>query len=143
MDEHGAGSGADDRPSERVVEQRIRNRVIEYLDLAASFEVQQRYERDAPIAYIPSEVIEQWADNFPRTPRPDADLLDVYSTDEVEAIRQFHALWDAAADAIPDGYPSLSEVQAMPQWEQLRLAAASARDIFARRGPMPEHQEVP
>ena len=139
---NGASGMAGGTPSERVVEQRGRNRVIEYLDLAASFEAQRQYERDVPIAHVPYEVINQWEDNFPRGPGPDADLLSVYSPEEIEAIRQFHRVWDAAANAIADNYPSLADVHALPEWEQLRRAAASARDVFARRGTMPEDREV-
>ena len=54
-----------DQPSARLVEQRIRNRIIESLELAASFEVQQQYERDVPIAYVPGEVLNQWGGQFP------------------------------------------------------------------------------
>lgn len=32
-------------PSRRVVEQRVRNRIIEYLDLAASYEEQAEYKK--------------------------------------------------------------------------------------------------
>ena len=60
-----------DKPSPRVVEQRVRNRVIEYLELAASFQEQQEYERNAPIAHIPYEVINQWEDWVHQDPRED------------------------------------------------------------------------
>lgn len=39
-----------ERPSDRVIEQRVRNRLIEYFELASSVAGQQEYERDAPIA---------------------------------------------------------------------------------------------
>lgn len=132
-----------DRPSARVVEQRIRNRVMECLELAASFDEQRRYERAVPIAHVPYEVIEQWADNFPREPRPDTDLLSVYSTDEVAAIREVDAACDAAADALPDNYPSLDLAQALPEWATLRRVAEAALGVFVRRGRMPEDREVP
>jgi hypothetical protein len=53
--------GQDDA-SDRLFEQRIRNRIIEYLELAASFEAQREYEQGVPIAHIPYEVISQWED---------------------------------------------------------------------------------
>jgi hypothetical protein len=134
-------NGVDDKPSARVVEQRIRNRVIEYLELAASLDEQTQYERAAPIAHVPYEVIEQWADNFPREPRPDADLLSVYSTAEVAAIREVNAAWEAAA-ALPDNFPSLELAQALPEWATLRRVAEAALGVFMRRGRMPEDREV-
>jgi len=125
-----------------VVEQRIRNRVIEYLDLARSYEAQQDYEHRVPIANVPYEVINMWEDNFPRDPREDANVLAVFSPDEVVAIRQFHEVWRAAADAVPQNFPSLTEVQALPEWDHLKRAADSASEVFGRRGPMPEDREV-
>ena len=58
---------AEDKPSLRVVEQRVGNRVIEYLELASSFAVQQEYERHVPLAHVPYEVINQWEDWSTRT----------------------------------------------------------------------------
>jgi hypothetical protein len=139
--ERGDVSGRES-PSRRVVEQRVRNSAIEYFELAASFESQQQYESDVPIAHVPYEVINQWQDNFPDDPRMDNDLPSVFSPDEVEAIRNFHSVWDSAAEALPDDYPALGAVQALPEWDRLRRAAASALDVFERRGRMPEDREV-
>jgi hypothetical protein len=130
-----------DKPSRRVVAQRVRNRVIEYLELASSFEEQQEYERNAPIAHIPYEVINQWEDWVHMDPREDPDLSDVYGRAEVEAMGQFHAAWDEAASAVSHNYPPLSEVQALPEWGRLRDAAGSALSVFLRRGKMPEDVE--
>jgi hypothetical protein len=130
------------KPSRRVVEQRVRNRIIEYLELASSFEAQQEYERDVPIEHVPYEVINQWEDWVHKDPREDRDLPDVYDGAEVEAMCQFHAAWDDAASAVPNNYPSLSEVQALPEWSRLRDTARSALSVFMRRGKMSEDHEV-
>jgi hypothetical protein len=130
------------KPSRRVVEQRVRNRVIEYLELAASFEEQREYERNVPIAYVPYEVINQWEDWVYKDPRDDTNVLDVYDKAEVEAMGHFHAVWDDVASAVPNNYPPLSEVQALSEWGQLRDAAASALSVFMRRGEMSEDHEV-
>lgn len=134
--------GSPDKPSPRVVEQRVRNRVIEYLELASSFHEQQEYERSVPIAHIPYEVINQWEDWVHQDPREDPKLSDVYDGAEVEAMAQFHAAWDDAASAVPNNYPPLSEVQALPEWRRLRDVAESAVSVFRRRGKMPEDHEV-
>jgi hypothetical protein len=131
-----------DKPSRRVVEQRVRNRIIEYLELASSFEAQLQYERDVPIAHIPYEVINQWEDWVHKDPREDRDLSDVYDGAEVEAMCLFHAAWEAAASAVPNSYPPLSEVQALTEWDRLRKAARSAVSVFMRRGKMSEDHEV-
>lgn len=131
-----------DNPSPRVVEQRVRNRVIEYLELASSFDEQREYERNVPIAHIPYEVIEQWRDWVYEDPRDDTDLSDVYDRAEVEAMCNVQAAWDDATAATPNNYPPLSEVQALPEWGRLRDVAASALSVFMRRGKMPEDHEV-
>lgn len=131
-----------DKPSRRVVEQRVRNRIIEYLELASSFETQQGYERDVPISNISYEVINQWEDWVHKDPREDPDLSDVYDGAEVEAMRQFHAAWEDAASAVQNNYPPLSEVQALTEWDRLREAARSALSVFMRRGKMSEDHEA-
>jgi hypothetical protein len=124
------------------MEQRVRNRVIEYLELASSFEEQQEHERAFPIAHIPYEVINQWEDWVHMDPREDLNRSDVYDSAEVQAMGQFHATWDDVASAIPDDYPPVSEVQVLPEWGRLRDAAESALSVFMRRGKMPEDHEV-
>ncbi|MBP2321034.1 hypothetical protein JOF56_001419 [Kibdelosporangium banguiense] len=135
-------AGARERPTVRVVLQRHRNRIIEYLEVAASFDDQQEYERNVQIVHVPYEVINQWEDWFPKDPRHNFDFLDVYDAAEVDAVCQFQVAWEAAADALSDDYPPLSEVQALPEWEQLRSAAEVALTVFMKRGMMPEDHEV-
>jgi hypothetical protein len=48
--------------SEQKLDQSTRNRIIEYLELAASAEKQLAYERAVPIAWVPVELIEMWSD---------------------------------------------------------------------------------
>jgi hypothetical protein len=129
-------------PSDRVVEQRIRNRIIEYLDLAASYEAQVAYQAAVPFVTVPYEVINQWDDCVPTDPRDVARNVGVFSPDEVRAMCDFQAVLDGVADAVPNDYPRLADVQALPEWDQLRHAASSARDVFAVRGRLSEDHEV-
>jgi hypothetical protein len=135
-------AGASDQPSDRVAEQRVRNRVIEYLELTASFEAQQEYERDVTIAHVPYEVINQWEDWVGHDPRSNPDISAVYDGREVEAMCQFQSAWDVVVAVVPDDYPPLSEVQALPEWEKLRTTAEAAVNVFMRRGKMPEDHEA-
>lgn len=146
---HGAVSGVTylDKAKERVrraeqqfelvVEQRVRNRIIEYLELAASFADQRAYEQATPIANIPYEVINQWEDQLPKGPEAIVKP-GVYTADERDALARFHTVWNATADAVPNNHPSLAEVQRLPAWEDLRAEAASALAVFARRGKLSE-----
>ncbi|WP_163543488.1 hypothetical protein [Occultella kanbiaonis] len=109
-------------PTKRVVEQRIRNRLIEYFELASSFTAQLRYEAAAPIVHVPYEIINQWED---WTLGLDLwlDEAQVYTAEEKEALRRFQVVWDRAA-------------------EELRQEAELALAVFARRGRLPEDQEA-
>jgi hypothetical protein len=115
--------------------------VIEYFELASSFEAQREYELAVPIVHVPYEVIEQWQDWVPHL-----DLVlatsTVYSADEREALRRFQAVWDVTAAANGDDYPSLSVVQDLPAWQELRREAESSLAIFAQRGRLPEDREA-
>lgn len=48
--------------SSLTVLQRIRSQIIEYLELASSFEAQRSYQSRVPIAQVPNEVIVGWED---------------------------------------------------------------------------------
>ena len=131
----------EDVPSRRLVEQRVRNRVIEYLELAGSFEEQQEYERIVP-AHIPYEVIEMWRDWVRKDPKGDSTVLGVYNEAEVEAMGQVEEAWEQAAAAVPANYPPLPEVQLLPEWERLRDVTSNALSVFMTRGRMSEDHEV-
>lgn len=132
-----------ERESARIVEQRLRNRLIEYLDLAGSFERQIAYAWGVPIAYIPHEMLAQWEELWVEGhPRDLADSSTVYSPEEIAAITRFHVAWEDASQAVGDGYPPLQEVHALPEWLALRDEARAARVVFSARGTMPEDREV-
>lgn len=131
-------------PSRRLVAQRVRNRIIESLELASSFEAQLEYRNNGPIAHVPTEVIEQWADNMPsqRTDRQWEWDKVVFSPGEREAIHTFHQTWDEVATATPTHEWTLEQVQSDAGWARLRTAAASALKAFDRRGRFPEDREI-
>lgn len=125
-----------DTPSRRVVEQRVRNRIMEYLELASSFEAQLEYQQNVKIAHVPNEVINQWEDWVHTDPRTLDQHPDVYSTDEITAMKRFQEVWEATADATPNPLPPMEEVQLLPEWNNLRRAAEQALSVFLIRGPM-------
>jgi len=130
-----------EKVSEQVIDQRIRNRVIEWLERAASFSNQTEYQLAVPGINFPYELVnsfEDWVHGDPRS----VTLPDIFSADESEAISVTYGAWDAAADALPDTYPSLADAQALPEWEVLRSAAERALVIFAIRGRFSEDDEA-
>lgn len=129
-------------PSNRLIEQRIRNRIIEYLELASSFEAQHAYQRDT-IAFVPAEMIDQWEDWNPvDQSRWPGRLAEPYSSDEIEAMHTFHAEWLWVVEHTPRPLPDLAAVQDDPAWDRLRQAAAAALSAFESRGRLPEDREV-
>lgn len=128
--------------SERVVDQRIRNRIIEYFELAASYDHQLAYEKSVPIAHVPHEVINQWEDWVPAGPMTAVKDPSVFSAAELQEMQGFQLVWESTAAAVDDNYPPLSEVQALPAWDRLRQQAERALRVFEVRGKLPEDQEA-
>lgn len=130
------------RPSSRVVHQRIRNRLIDYLKLASSYADQQDYAAAVPHVNVPYEIINQWQDWVPSGGFVDGGPPGVFSEQESEALRAFGSVWDEVADEVPDSYPSIEQMQALDSWQRLREAAAEALQVLEVRGQLSEHEEV-
>jgi hypothetical protein len=132
---------SDQKISRQLVHQRIRNRIIEYLEIAASTEEQRDYERRVPIAQVPNEMINMWedvvhADNWDWYSRP------VFSIEESEAIRAFHDVWLAVADETPEPMPHTIELLiGTPAWNRLMVAARDTLQVLSLRGRFDEETE--
>jgi hypothetical protein len=127
--------------SQRVVEQRIRNRVMEVLEKASSFREQMLYQQAVQWVHIPYEIVNQWEDWVHVDPRIDPNPLPIYTADEVDALGEFHGSWEAAVEALPADYPTIVQVQQIPEWGAMRDAAIVCLEVFARRGRMSEEEE--
>ena len=128
-----------DEPSEILVAQRIRNRVIEHLELTASFEEQRTYQRSAPIQ-VPNEIINGWEDLVRD------DVLEwfsgpVFTQDEQQAIREFHVTWESVVKDTPRDLPDLEALFETQPWERLRVAAEQALRLIHVRGRFGEERE--
>jgi hypothetical protein len=84
--------------SRQVVQQRIRNRLIEYFEWVSSFEEQRRYQAAVPAVSVAGEVFEQWGDWVPEPATADR-FGPVYSPDEVEAMLAYSSVM---ARAMPE-----------------------------------------
>lgn len=120
-----------DDVSPEVVARRVRNRIIECLELASSFASQRGSQLPA------AEIMEIWAD-WVREPVEEWYRPPTYTEDEQAAIIQFQAIWEDVADNTPDPLPELDVVQRLPEWERLRSAAEEALGVFRTRGKLPE-----
>lgn len=122
---------------ELIVIQRIRNRIIEYLELVSSFNVQSAYQAAVPYINVPNEVINQWEDSVSPNWR-NYIAAPVFSPEEIIAIAQFYDVWDAVAAAAPDPLPPLQILLDTGEWQRLASAAAESLTVFHVRGRLPE-----
>lgn len=127
-------------PSPQLVLQRVRNRLIEYLQLVASREAQLAYQATAPVD-ISTEIINQWDDWFPGS----ADVLadPAFTADERLALAKFHSVMLEVLDDLPHNIPDLETFQALPVWTKLQQAAIGSLDILLARGALHEDIEIP
>lgn len=128
-----------DDVSPMVVTQRVRNRIIEYLELASSFDKQLDYQTKAVFVSVPSEMINQWED-WVRSNRPDWYVEPVFSIPEQAAIWKFQAIWSSVADDMHS--LELSDLVKTEPWERLRSGAEQALKVFEVRGRFDEEREV-
>lgn len=121
--------------SPTAVLQRVRNRIIEYLELASSFDAQIAYQVAVPAVRVPHEVINQWEDLV------DGDWQSyepVLTSEEIIAIKHFHSVWEEVCDATPSELPSLDELFLTSPWRRLAAGATEALAVLVRVGPHPD-----
>jgi hypothetical protein len=124
---------------DRIVLQRMRNRIIESLELASSHEVQSEYQRKVPLVDVAAEVFNQWEDWVPKDWRRHYMAGDVFTSAEIAAIAAFEIVWDEIASELPE--LPLAALMPMPGWQRLADAAAASLRIFLERGRLPEDSE--
>jgi hypothetical protein len=120
-----------------VLDLRIRNRIIEALELTASLEKQFVYERSVPIAQVPAEVICQWKDTFGCYGGAELNNL-IYSKAEIEAADAFQIVWDDVCSLLPHPLPNLTTLTKDTDWLRLLAAARAALAVFMVRGRLSE-----
>ena len=123
----------------RVLKLRIRNNIIDYLEVASSPSEQRDFERRVPSACLPDEMINWWEDLC--VPDQDFDWFSEpeFSPEEQEAIRRFYEVWDSVAGDTPDVMPRSIEVLIGTRvWQRLIDGASVALSVFRVRGRISE-----
>lgn len=119
--------------SEKLLAQRLRNRVIEVLST---------YSEDEGWELLgPDEVINQWED-FVDEYRLPLYVEPVFSKQEREALLTFHQLWLQYCDLTPKFMPAFEEVSKTPEWQNLKHQASILLKIFEQRGKLDEEIEI-
>jgi hypothetical protein len=144
MDSFGGGGAAvvEHQPSEQVVLQRIRNRVIEDLEKAASYTEQRRYQDGVPLINVVTEIVCMWANDHVSEGWQSWFRFPVFTPEEIEAVARFDAVLHAVADSLPTATPQLSDLIRTEPWERLRLAAAESLAVFQLRGRLSEETDA-
>ena len=130
------------KESDIISAQKTRNRLIEHLEYACSEEKLLEYQNSVPIAQVPIELIEQWADEF------DMDGYvqgwydnSAYTKEELQAALAFEAMINYACDNMPDDTCDIKEIFKMPWWSIFKKQAATTLSVFMKRGKLPNDTE--
>lgn len=131
-----------DNPSPVLVDQRIRNRIIEYLGAASSYDEQRDYALRVPIVSVPNEMINEWED-WAGVDAKNLLSFDkrVFSSAELEALQAYHAIWLTVVRDTPRKMPALREMFGTEPWDRLRSGASAALSVLMQRGKFSEEQE--
>ena len=118
--------------STTLLQQRVRNRMMDVLEIAASFENIARFG-----SY---EVINRWGD-WHHGPAPAFYAEPVFSPEEVRQIIAFAVVLDEAAEIDEPQYFKPEQLYGLMHWRRLRAAAEEALAVFERRGRFPEDED--
>ena len=121
-------------PSEQLVDQRVRNGIIWYLQTASDEAEMRKYQRNVPYVNVGNEMINQWED-WVQPGWFDTYCEPVFSVEEKAAMRAYQSVWEAIAESTPDPLPdSIEDTLGLKQWPLLMEAARNALAVFMKRG---------
>jgi len=118
--------------SRTLLQQRVRNRLMDVLEVAASFEDTAKFGT--------FEVINWWQDWY------HMDDLALYgepafTADEQRQIAAFAKAWSETADVEESNIFDAEKLNALPHWRRFREAAQVALQVFELRGRLSEAEE--
>src|SRR5215510_14084971 len=117
----------------KLISQRIRNRIYEYLESVAEFP-ENRGVWDL------NELVNEWefyvAEPFDAKQFPEP----TFAPTEVAAIADVHSAWLAFADVTPQSINDEGQAIRTPQWTALVEASRKACGTFSLRGKVPEEE---
>ncbi|MGR8933380.1 MAG: hypothetical protein ACU837_03210 [Gammaproteobacteria bacterium] len=125
----------EENPSIRIVEQRIRNRLFEYLEMVVEFQ-------DEHPPFDMNEALNQWEDWVMRPVPADAWEPPTYTLQEAHCLRQVDAAWEALCDATPRTIVDERSVLETPEWSAFAAASAAGLHEMRKRGKLPEEWEA-
>jgi len=121
----------EDVPS-ALIEQRIRNRRIQYLEFVADAQGQLEYQRKVPHVSVSNEIVNQWYDWTDAETGEPASSQGLYTFEEREALYAYWRVIRAVEEATPQTIPPIDEFQATDAWRMLQASAARSLAVFTR-----------
>jgi hypothetical protein len=125
--------------SAKVLNIRVRNNIIEYLETVSSKDALLEYQANVPIAWVVAESFEMWSDSV----HLDGQTIDegypnpVYTDDERTAILAYNETWKKLVDETPMTL-SLEEFLDSSYYKVMSEAAKECLDIFMIKGRFSE-----
>ena len=123
----------EDQPSDRLVGQRIRNRIMEAVESLANGD-------DGVCSEWPSDYFENFYDWIPHRDDGEMPLISAISTDERTLLLKVSRVLDDACDATPKNM-SADELIATGWPKRIQPVAQKALDLMRDRGRFSEEQE--
>ena len=122
-------------PSQLLVEQRVRNRIFEYLEGVREYP-RHRGQTDL------NELINEWETWVDDPFLPGDFPPPAFSSDEVAALAITHGAWLAFADSTPKDIKDERAPLSLPEWKAFVAACSAAIKVFQVRGPLREDAEI-
>lgn len=119
----------------RLVEQRIRNRLLEYAEWVVEAE---RLPPDLGL----NELLNQWEDFVCRPVEVETFPAPVFTEPEVEALRALDTTWERVCSATPATIVDERAAMATPEWRGFVAAAKATAVVFGVRGRLSEDVEL-
>ncbi len=118
--------------SDTLQKQRIRNRIIEVLEMTSSKSDLKKIGADSIVNmwedWVDDEIIKEY-----REP--------VFTKQEQKALLAFHSRWKSVTDNTPKDMPPITELLLNKYWLQLMASAKTTLDVFSQRGRLKEDTE--
>lgn len=126
-----------------VIAQRIRNNLIQYFELASSEHDLLEYQRNAPIAQVLVELVEQLEDSFVFEHVKDGWYKEpTYTQEEINAVLNFKEIWKMLID-MPDYVDSIGNFLSSNYWPPFQKEAEKTLKVFMKRGYLSEDEPEP
>ena len=124
-----------DAPSELLIQQRVRNRIFEYLEGV------EEYPRIRGVWDL-NELINEWETWVDHPFLPQDYPPPAFSADEVTALAITHVAWHAFPVSTAQDIKDERAALLMPEWNASVDACSAAIKAFQVRGRLPEDAEI-